>query len=210
MGCSSPVKKHNECRFAFAYLKFKKRESVNDNLRIQRKSPCDDFIPDSKILYELTKVIGDFDNDTVPDIARLMIPISGKESDCYGCDPCITKVVFSNGISSLQDVEGQIGRFLQNAGDIDGDGIDELAYSGGGIHGCRCGYGIYSLKQHKWKKVGHARAWNCEGGRPYAKWVKRVNDSIISLVEEDATEGDYDLRFYKFPLVKDTLKSPAN
>jgi hypothetical protein len=82
---------------------------------------------DSKILYFDTLITGYFNHDSILDSVSLWVPMDPKEEfDMWGCYPCITKIKFSTGqiIRHTNDV----GWRLENVGDWNNDGVDEIAY----------------------------------------------------------------------------------
>lgn len=74
-----------------------------------------------------TMVLGYFDKDRLKDTAFLYTPMDSAHWDMFDCWPCSTYVIFSNGTKSFGR-DGDIGTHLENLGDLDKDGIDEIGH----------------------------------------------------------------------------------
>lgn len=170
-------------------------------------------IYNSKKLYWEKTIAGHFDTDSVLDYASLFVPVDPNDTvnsqKMFCCNPCITSVVFSNGIPGFKH-GNDLGWIFENLGDLDGDGIDEIVYARGWFIGVWAYCGIFTFKQNE---------WNCIGcvvypvyGMKFDHWrIKRINDSTLLTIGDHHTYGPGLVRkeIY-FPLVKDTLKWPAN
>jgi hypothetical protein len=137
----------------------------------------------SKILYADTFATGNFDHIKGVDTAWLMVPM--KEFEMYGCSPCSTRVVFSNGTDSICFTEGDIGGGMENVGDLNNDGIDELAYYDAHFTGCWADLRLYSLNRAAWKEINHVPFYACADKPDLSKRIEKKNNKVL-LVGDNA------------------------
>jgi hypothetical protein len=149
----------------------------------------------SKILYKDTFVTGRFDKRKGLDTAQLMVPM--KEFEMFGCRPCSTRVVFSNGSDSLCFPEGDVGGGLANIGDLDRDGDDEILYYNAQFVGCWADLRLYSRNDSGWQKIGSIAYYACSDTIGILNRVKRVSkDSIVMI--GDNYEGEKNEERFEF------------
>jgi hypothetical protein len=141
----------------------------------------------SKILYADTFATGNFDHIKGVDTAWLMVPM--KEFEMYGCSPCSTRVVFSNGTDSICFTEGDIGGGMEIVGDLNDDGVDELAYYDAHFNGCWADLRLYSLKGAAWKEINNVSFYACADKPDLSKRIKKKNHKILLLGDNADNTG---------------------
>lgn len=122
-----------------------------DMTSLSQNDSTDTEETDSLDVEFCNKIIGDFNGDGRSETAVLSLKDSTYE--CYEFDKETSLVSFSNkGIPTLA-VKGEIFGHIQNLGDINGDGRDEIGlYSFAGYSNFRFYY-VYGLRKGKWCNV---------------------------------------------------------
>lgn len=154
-----------------------------------------------------TIIVGNFDLDEKRDTAFLWVPMDPKrEFRMFGCRPCDSEISFSNHLPSLLR-KSDIGGMLENAGDLDGDGIDELAYDDAWFTGCWGVLELYKVKDKRWQEAGAIKYHACsEEKRILKRHIKKLKNGHVKLIGDDPTfsyktEIIYDLKADSLPCI---------
>jgi len=148
-------------------------------------------------------ILGKFDKDLIRDTAFLWVPMdSTREYKEFSCNPCRSEISFSNGLPSIVRTM-DIGGRLENVGDLNGDGIDELGYDNGWFIGCWGTLEIYLLRDTLWEQAGMASFYACDDSLPFKKRIVKMGNGKIKLLGDDVVYPQKDE--YIFDLNADTL-----
>jgi hypothetical protein len=111
-------------------------------------------VSDNKTAVTTTKlapkiVSGDFNGDGKPDTVTLLKPKLNKEGNgCMG--DCTTYIKFSDTTIRAIKVDSCIGGTLDNLGDLNGDGRDEIGLLADRFSACWKDYLVYTRKNDEW------------------------------------------------------------
>ncbi|RZJ70379.1 hypothetical protein [Flavobacterium sp.] len=103
-------------------------------------------------------VLGDINKDKIIDTAFVYTPPTrndpdedGKPGYTFGCvdDDCFNKVTFSCGLPAIR-IENSVWGKVENAGDLDKDGISEILFERGWFIGSSAGLELYQFKRGEW------------------------------------------------------------
>ena len=142
--------------------------------------------------FQGLEYIGDINHNNTPDSVFVLGPINfcrfkdenGFEGDAYYfTDTTLPRIQTNSECCHPRNL------FL--VGDIDEDGISEL---GQFFSSCASHYKslyIYSLKNNKWKEVGHSifDLFYMDVNKPYSSWVRKTNKNKFEMLQiTDLTE----------------------
>lgn len=129
------------------YEKNNSTASNFQNLQAQISTDINDYAID-------TISIGDLNNDKIVDFAYIKGTKFSDETnqwdDCLKIG-CLVTVSFSCGLPDIT-FENAVTASIENIGDIDGDGFDEIVIAPSWIIGCWGRLHFYTYKKGKWKK----------------------------------------------------------
>ena len=142
-----------------------------------------------------TIACGDLNTDGIADTAFVYTPPTIKQADIHGtlesyfeCDTvCFNRITFSCNLPEIifnRSVWGQI----ENIGDLNNDGINELIFCPLWFHSCRGQLYVYSLKNNQWKIVAQVAANRCED-TPLKDHIIKIKKSYF-LTGEKFEDGD--------------------
>src|SRR5687767_8671413 len=138
----------------------------------------DQLIPD-------TIIVGNFDGDDRMDSAQLWVPLMHNEM--FGCKTCNTEIRFSNGLKTIFH-ENDVGYRLENVGDLNQNGLDDIAYCDSWYMGCRGTYEIYIMDKTGWTQIYGKEYIGCGDTRGLKARIKVLGNKKIRL-EGDNIEG---------------------
>lgn len=142
-----------------------------------------------------TLLLGDLNHDRVNDTIFVINPLYVGEEDMSKFD-CIDKnceatVRFSNGLPTIE-LTNAIGAEIENLGDIDRDGYDELLIVHSWFIGCRANMYFYTFQKNRWTVAGHVGARLCEDEKDYKERVTQIAPNTLK-VKGDTLNDDYDI-----------------
>jgi hypothetical protein len=129
-----------------------------------------------------TLIIGEFDGKKGLDTAYLYIP--KKEININNCRSCISEIRFSNQkyvIRFMSDIGGP----FENVGDLDDDGIDEIAHTRTWYEGCWGSYEIYQNNGYKWVGVAVQEYRVCRDKKGIKARITVLGDGVLRLEGND-------------------------
>lgn len=131
-------------------------------------------------------MVGNFDNNNIPDTARLWVPLA--HTDMFGCTVCPTEIRFSNGIETIKHTD-DVGYRLENIGDMNGDQIDDIAYCPDWYMGCRRSYEVYIINNKQWKRILGMEFFTCNDTGGLKNKILKIDNNTLKLfgVEHDGT-----------------------
>jgi len=137
-----------------------------------------------------TLVIGDINNDKIIDTAFIVGPKWINDEESWG-DPKVQlyeiDVRFSNGMPPIHDDNAVTG-YIENVGDIDGDGYSEVIVVPGWFIGCWGRMKFYTYKQGKWQYFGYAECHVCTDEKYIAR-MKKLSKNKLRVIE-DVWDGE--------------------
>ena len=97
------------------------------------------------------KIKGDYNGDGIFEYASVKAP-KQIENDACECESgeCIAYIVFSDTKIPQIKISGDIGGYLENVGDLNEDGKDELLYQQGWCTSSWKTWTLWTLKTNKW------------------------------------------------------------
>jgi hypothetical protein len=141
--------------------------------------------------FKDTLILGNFDRDGKKDTAFLIVPMDpNKAFEMYGCSTCSTHIIFSNGLNEIGR-SGDVGGQLENVGDLDGDGIDEIAYNYSWFTGCWPTITIYKLKNKNWQPAAYISIQLCGNTRTYKSLIRKKGNGKIETFSENANGDEW-------------------
>lgn len=144
------------------------------------------------------KVIsGDFNGDGKPDTVSLIKPQLNKEGTACVDSTCMVFIRFSDSSISPISIKNCIGGTLENLGDLNGDGKDDLGILPGTINGCWHDYLVYSYKNNEWVKPIAPIPTHCN------QWKAHIKP-----VEKDSLNKGYVVIHYS-EMEKDSIKTKS-
>lgn len=145
---------------------------------LHSQNNMEELIPD-------TFVIGNFDADKILDTAQLWVPRG--HNIMYGCEICNTEIRFSNGTKTIHH-KGDVGFRLENVGDLNWDGTDDIAYCRDWYMGCRRTFEIYLVGNKEWIIIDGMEFMACGDERGLKSRIKVLDKRKIKL-EGEETDG---------------------
>ena len=150
-----------------------------------------------------TLLIGDLNHDKIADSIFVTNPIYVGEEDVieHGCinNLCNATIRFSCKLPDIP-LENAIGATIENMGDIDNDGFDELIIVHQWFVGCWGEMYFYTFKNNQWKQFGSAATHLCDDDSLLSS-VKKINNHTIEATEKYFTEdGDIGKRTKRIKL----------
>lgn len=143
-----------------------------------------------------TIVIGYINADRIIDTAYITGPAFNDKTNDFGHpDNYNIKINFSGNLPTIHYSDAVVG-WVENIGDIDGDGISEIMLVPGWFIGCWNKMNFYTLKNNRWKHFGDADCNICSDESNYKTRVTKINKNKIKVMEEiwDAEKGDIIIR----------------
>ncbi|TCV20302.1 hypothetical protein EDC17_10028 [Sphingobacterium alimentarium] len=164
-----------------SYLIFEKQDDI---WKIVAES---DLITDKNIAKTNSKVPdgsikGDFNGDGKLDYVWAVSPIlRDDEMSCFG--ECIVQIYFSDPNLSILKIHG-INTSLENLGDLNNDGRDELGFQPAWFTSCWRKYYVKTWKNNKWEDLiepipTHCNQWEA-GYFPIEKDLEKNNHVIVT------------------------------
>lgn len=168
-------------------------------LFVQCKQEKKEVIPNKKLAKKEkiqsidTLLIGDLNHDTIADSIFVTNPMYVGEEDVleHGCidNLCNATIRFSCKLPDIP-LENAIGATIENMGDIDNDGFDELIIVHQWFIGCWGRLYFYTFKNNQWNEFGNAGSYLCDDDSLVSN-VKKINNHTIEATEKYFTEdGD--------------------
>ncbi len=105
-----------------------------------------------------TMIIGNYDSIQGKDTAFLMV--ANNASEMFGCKICDAEIRFSNQTEVIPFIS-DVGGPFENLGDLNGDGIDEIAHTRTWYMGCRGVYQIFQNVKGVWIEIGYMSYHAC-------------------------------------------------
>lgn len=147
-----------------------------------------------------TIVLGDINNDKVVDTAFIYTPPTIKHVDekgeiiyQFGCvdNNCFNKITFSCKIPEIY-VDGVVWSSIENIGDLNNDGYNELIFSPGWFTSCWGNLYIYTYTGTKWKRTTNVSYRRCEG-EPLKSHVLKIKNKyyLQGIKFEDGDDVEY-------------------
>ena len=166
-------------------------------------SPIKKPVKKEKIQSIDTLLIGDLNHDKIADSIFVTNPIYVGEEDVieHGCinNLCDATIRFSCKLPDIP-LENAIGATIENMGDIDNDGFDELIIVHQWFVGCWGEMYFYTFKNNQWKQFGSADTHLCDNDSLLSS-VKKINNHTIEATEKYFTEdGDIGKRSKRIKL----------
>ncbi len=128
------------------------------------------------------KIKGDFNGDGKIDYAWSVSPIlKSDEMSCFG--ECVVEIYFSDSKLPIQKIHG-INVSLDNLGDLNNDGNDEIGFQPGWFTSCWRKYHVKTWKNNKWQDLvepipTHCNQWEA-GYFPIEKDKEKDNQVIVT------------------------------
>ena len=142
-----------------------------------------------------TLLLGDLNHDHLNDTVFVTNPLYVGEEDMskYDCidKNCSATVRFSNGLPKIE-LPNAIGAEIENLGDLDKDGYDELLLVRQWFIGCRTNMYFYAIEKNNWKVFGRVGARLCEDEKEYKERVTQIAPNTLK-VKGDTVNEDYDI-----------------
>lgn len=140
-----------------------------------------------------TLLIGDLNHDTIADSIFVTNPYYVGEEDVlkHGCinNLCDATVRFSCKLPNIP-LENATGATIENMGDINQDGFDELIVVHQWYIGCWGAIYFYTFQNHQWKEFGNVSSYLCDDDS-LVSGVKKINNHTIEATEKHMNEeGD--------------------
>ncbi|MFI5148488.1 MAG: hypothetical protein ACHQRM_02070 [Bacteroidia bacterium] len=153
-----------------------------------------------------TILIGDLNKDGIGDTAFL-IPPRIKDMDCKG--DCICRIRFSCHLPDLDSLTG-IGGTIANAGDLDNNGICEIAFVPDWFTSAWHTLSVYGFRNNKWQRFGSVDVYTNylydekDYHDYFKKRVKKIKDRRFQLIGDSLNLG-MDGKDSSFTILKPTL-----
>lgn len=127
-----------------------KQKNSETELSINEK-PFTEKKAETSIKEDSLKIKGDYNGDGVFEYASIKAPkqIENDACECEGGE-CIAYIEFSNSKIPQIKISGDIGGYLENVGDLNEDGKDELLYQQGWCTSSWRTWTLWTLKSNKW------------------------------------------------------------
>ena len=178
-------------------------------LLVQCKQEKKEVIPHKKLTKKEkiqsvdTLLIGDLNHDKIADSIFVTNPIYVGEEDVleHGCinNLCDVTIRFSCKLPDIP-LKNAIGASIENMGDIDNDGCDELIIVHQWFVGCWGRLYFYTFKNNQWNEFGNADSYLCDDDSLVSN-VKKINNHTIEATEKYFTEdGDIAKRVKRIKL----------
>lgn len=139
--------------------------------------------------------VGDVDGDGKPDMATIYPPEIREDGLSCTDDSCIVAIRFEGSINELR-YPFSIGGFVEDLGDLDGDGGDELLYVPDWFQSCWGSLHVFSYKNGSWAQLAKTGLNWCNEDR-FSDRIKLIDAGVLVLegeVRGDA-EGEILTRF---------------
>lgn len=151
--------------------------------------------------YEIdTIAIGDIDHNKIFDTVFIkgtpFSPESNYWDDCSKTD-CAVTLSFSNGFPDIT-FDNAVACSVENIGDIDNDGFDEIVIAPSWIIGCWGKLHFFSFKNKQWKYVGFVEQNICDD-TPFLSLIKKKGKNKIAVEEQIWKDDD---RVTKIKIIK--------
>ncbi|MFT3793104.1 hypothetical protein [Flavobacterium sp.] len=140
--------------------------------KIDNKNPTVSTAKDSLLAAQTdTIALGDLNNDKIADTAFIYTPptmasfdAKGKIQYQFGCldNHCFNRIAFSCKLPEITSENSVWGR-IENAGDLNNDGISELLFVPGWFTSSMAHLFLYSLQNGKWETVAKVDYRNNDG-----------------------------------------------
>lgn len=134
-----------------------------------------------------TLVVGDINNDKIIDTAFITGPKWLNDEKGWG-DPVVSPyeidITFSCGLPPIHNGTAVMG-YVENIGDIDGDGYSEVIVVPIWFIGCWGRMEFYTLKEGQWRHFGNAECNICnEENYLYIERITRIRKNKIRVIED--------------------------
>jgi hypothetical protein len=142
-----------------------------------------------------TFYFGDLNNDGQKDTAIVFSPFCAyfTADDSYegGCedDSCFTNVKFSFTPFILSHSSALGFQTFFSTGDLNTDGIKEVAFIPNWFQSCWQSIFVYSLADNKWDQIGEGRVYACSD-EDFSRRVSKINNHRFKII---TTIWNYDL-----------------
>jgi len=154
------------------------------NLNAQVASDWSDFAID-------TIAIGDINHDKIVDFAFIKgTKFSDETKQWDDCEKigCAITISFSCGLPDIS-FENAVTGSIENIGDIDNDGFDEIVIAPSWIISCWGQLHFYTYKKGKWKKMGLVEQNICNN-ESFLTLIKKKGKNKIAVEEQVWEDGD--------------------
>ena len=169
------------------------------------------FFPKSNITNSFIKkngvkndtiTLGDINNDKISDTAFIYTPPTIKHLDDngelfyhFGCvdNNCFNKITFSCKIPEIY-FDNSVWGYIENIGDLNNDGYNELIFSPGWFSSCWGQLYIYNFDGNKWTKATNVSYRRCEEESLKSHIVKIKKKYFLKGIElVDGDDKEYKL-----------------
>lgn len=143
-----------------------------------------------------TVTLGDINNDKIADTAFIYTPPtishlddSGQVIYQFGCvdNNCYNKITFSGKIPEIH-FDNSVWGYVENIGDLNKDGYNELIFSPGWFTSCWGRLYVYTFNGTKWNKTTNVSYRRCEDESLKSHVLKIRNKYFLKGVE--SVDGD--------------------
>lgn len=150
-------------------------------------------IQKEKIQAVDTILLGDLNHDAITDSIFVTNPYYVGEEDVieHGCinNLCDATIRFSCKLPNIP-LQNAIGATIENMGDINQDGFDELIIVHQWFIGCWGSMYFYTFKNNQWHNFGSVASYLCSDDTLLSS-VKKINNNTIEATEKYMNEeGD--------------------
>jgi hypothetical protein len=134
-------------------------------------------------------ISGDFNGDGKPDKMWIIRPETTDDMNCKG--ECACKILFSDSKIPVLKIDQSIDGILQNAGDLNEDGKDEILFIPDWFTSCWKGANLFTLMDGKWIKAIESFSVHCnqlESDIIFVKKDPKIKGNVIitySLLTDD-------------------------
>lgn len=150
-----------------------------------------------------TVLLGDINHDKIKDTAFVYTPPTfkylnekGEVMYSHGCldNTCYNKISFSCKMSEIY-YEDSVWGSIENIGDLNNDGYNELIFSPGWFTSCWGALYIYNFDGNKWKQSTTVSYRRCDEGSLKSHVVKIKNNYYLKgLTFEDGDDKEYKVK----------------
>lgn len=153
--------------------------------------------PEEQTVQEF--VVGDLNGNGTADVGTLYPPTFTEDGLSCTDDSCIVRIEFAD--ESIPDLRHalSIGGFIEDLGDLNGDGRAELLYVPDWFQSCWGSMHVYQLGESGWEESASVSLYWCEE-EFFAERVKYLGDDQIVILAEIPNDGAVEERVDTFTL----------
>lgn len=131
--------------------------------------------------------VGDINGDGVNETAHLIPPEIREDGLSCEDDSCVVVIDFGEGIPKLR-YPYSIGGILEDLGDLNGDGRDEILYVPDWFQSCWGSFSVYQLVDGAWIESGRNSLYWCEE-EFFTERVLMIDENRFAMVGEKSAGG---------------------